>query len=268
MRKCFNLFVIGIIIVSIAFTTFLSQNSLALQSQQQYVVLKCQFHTHTTFSDGKYSPEYVVELYKSKGYDCIAITDHNTMDGVERAKQKGNELGLIVIGGVEITERFPNSNGTPTHKHILALWVNSTFKKYPQIEVEKYFGDIHAQSGIGIIAHCWRKNEPEDFIPIELSPYWQYRNCSWIDGWEISLLQTKLTDDNIYNLIGRGYISLGNHDFHRNFVYNTYNLLFCHNKTEEGVKEALLSRRVVAVCNLKAHGSFESMELYRQYMRG
>ena len=38
---------------------------------------KANLHTHSTISDGKLTPEQVKELYRSKGYQILAITDHN-----------------------------------------------------------------------------------------------------------------------------------------------------------------------------------------------
>lgn len=37
---------------------------------------KGNLHTHTTNSDGAYAPEETIALYKSKGYDFLALTDH------------------------------------------------------------------------------------------------------------------------------------------------------------------------------------------------
>lgn len=37
---------------------------------------KGNLHTHTTNSDGAYTPEETIALYKSKGYDFLALTDH------------------------------------------------------------------------------------------------------------------------------------------------------------------------------------------------
>ena len=36
-------------------------------------------HMHTTISDGRLAPEDAIELYRAKGYDFLAITDHRIM---------------------------------------------------------------------------------------------------------------------------------------------------------------------------------------------
>ncbi|WP_039766932.1 PHP domain-containing protein [Caldicellulosiruptor sp. F32] len=75
-------------------------------------------HVHTTFSDGTYSPEDVVELAKEKGLFAIAITDHDTTDGVKIALKKGQEIGIKVISGVEISADFE------IEMHILGLFID------------------------------------------------------------------------------------------------------------------------------------------------
>ena len=39
-------------------------------------------HSHTHFSDGTHSPEELIEAAHQKGLDCIAVTDHDTVDGI------------------------------------------------------------------------------------------------------------------------------------------------------------------------------------------
>lgn len=75
-------------------------------------------HIHTTASDGTYSPEDVVRLAKSSGISHIAITDHDTILGVKRAMKEGEELGIEVISGVEISADFE------IEMHILGLFID------------------------------------------------------------------------------------------------------------------------------------------------
>ena len=60
-------------------------------------------HIHTTASDGTVTPEEVVRLAKKKGFSLIAITDHDTMDGVKEAMEAGKKYNVEVIPGVEIS---------------------------------------------------------------------------------------------------------------------------------------------------------------------
>jgi predicted metal-dependent phosphoesterase TrpH len=67
-------------------------------------------HLHTTASDGVMSPSKLVRYAKSKGLQAIAITDHDTIEGLEEALSEGEKIGFEVIPGVEISaEHFPGS---------------------------------------------------------------------------------------------------------------------------------------------------------------
>lgn len=66
-------------------------------------------HTHTTASDGQYAPAELVELAKSRGLSVLAVTDHDTIAGVDEAQRAGSALGLTVIRGVELSAKdYPN----------------------------------------------------------------------------------------------------------------------------------------------------------------
>jgi predicted metal-dependent phosphoesterase TrpH len=59
-------------------------------------------HTHTLFSDGSQTPTQLVEEAAAKGLTAIAVTDHDTVDGLPEALAAGERLGVEVIPGVEI----------------------------------------------------------------------------------------------------------------------------------------------------------------------
>lgn len=62
-------------------------------------------HTHSTASDGQYTPAQLVALAKQRGLDVLALTDHDTVDGLEEALQAGEELGIHVIPGIELSAK-------------------------------------------------------------------------------------------------------------------------------------------------------------------
>jgi predicted metal-dependent phosphoesterase TrpH len=76
-------------------------------------------HIHSTASDGSYAPAEVVRQAKEGGLTAIALTDHDTVDGLAEALAAGDREGLEVIPGVEISAQFPG--GT---MHILGLFVD------------------------------------------------------------------------------------------------------------------------------------------------
>ena len=59
-------------------------------------------HTHTTFSDGSQTPAELVEEAAAQGLAAIAVTDHDTVDGLPEALAAGERFGVEVIPGVEI----------------------------------------------------------------------------------------------------------------------------------------------------------------------
>lgn len=60
-------------------------------------------HVHSTVSDGCLSPCELVDLAKQKGLSAIALTDHDSTEGVAEAENRGRDMGLTVIPGVEIS---------------------------------------------------------------------------------------------------------------------------------------------------------------------
>ena len=80
---------------------------------------RCDLHMHTLHSDGTLTPTELVRLAKDKGLACIALTDHDTLNGIEEAQAEGNRIGVEVISGVEISVRFE-----PGTMHILGYFVD------------------------------------------------------------------------------------------------------------------------------------------------
>ncbi len=72
------------------------------------ICILCDLHTHTTFSDGQYTPKELVEKAKAAGIEALAVTDHDTIDGVREAVVAGQTLGVRVIRGVELSAREYN----------------------------------------------------------------------------------------------------------------------------------------------------------------
>lgn len=60
-------------------------------------------HTHTTASDGSLDPSELVRAAHEAGLAAVAITDHDTVDGVARALQAGRKLDIEVVAGVELS---------------------------------------------------------------------------------------------------------------------------------------------------------------------
>lgn len=74
------------------------------------------FHVHSNISDGTLTPTEVVKMAADKGLAAIALTDHDTIDGVEEALKAGETYGIRVIPGIEISADYNGSD-----LHILGL---------------------------------------------------------------------------------------------------------------------------------------------------
>ena len=59
-------------------------------------------HTHSTASDGVYTPAELLHKAKEAGLAVIALTDHDTTDGLEEAKQAAQTVNIDLIPGIEI----------------------------------------------------------------------------------------------------------------------------------------------------------------------
>jgi len=60
-------------------------------------------HIHTTASDGQYSPAQIAGMAKNAGLTMIAITDHDTIAGIEEGLEAARASGIGFIGGIEIS---------------------------------------------------------------------------------------------------------------------------------------------------------------------
>lgn len=69
-------------------------------------------HTHTTASDGDLSPAELVRAAKTVGLAAVAITDHDTVEGLAEALEEGARIGMEVIPGVEISVEIDTGRGT------------------------------------------------------------------------------------------------------------------------------------------------------------
>jgi len=76
-------------------------------------------HMHTDRSDGRYPPRELVQLARDVGLKTIAITDHDTVAGVDEAVAAGEELGVEVIPGIELSTTVEKGE-----IHMVGLWID------------------------------------------------------------------------------------------------------------------------------------------------
>ncbi len=101
--------------------------------------LKIDFHVHTCYSkDSTITLEQVIYFAKKRGLDGVAITDHNTVEGVNKLKTKK----ILVIPGIEVST---------LQGHLLGI--NVTTPIPAKLTMEQTIQKIHEAGGVAIAAH-------------------------------------------------------------------------------------------------------------------
>lgn len=87
----------------------------------------CDLHTHSTFSDGTFSPTQIVTEGLRRNLRAVALTDHNTVAGVPEFLDAARNTGLKAIAGVEISTGYQGKE-----VHIVGLFLKE--EKYGELE--------------------------------------------------------------------------------------------------------------------------------------
>jgi predicted metal-dependent phosphoesterase TrpH len=225
-------------------------------------MLLCDFHIHTTYSDGSVELRRTIDLFGQAGFDAIAITDHvvngdNSIGKLVRrfrfsvkednfdeyisavnqeAERAWNKYGMLVIPGVEISKNHLSSDKSANiliidiKKHIPACW-----------NYEKIFLEAKGQDALIIACHPHNTTEIASMDTLFL---WNNRDkyAKYIDAWEIA------NRDDVFNAISlKKYPYIANSDFHRTrHLYSWKTLLNCEKNTAS-VKQCIRHNKGVAI---------------------
>jgi 3',5'-nucleoside bisphosphate phosphatase len=83
------------------------------------VAVVIDLHAHTTFSDGTFTPEELIGLARQRGLTTLAVTDHDSTEGLDRAFAAAGDDGLEIVPGVEFST-VRDGHGI----HVLAYWMD------------------------------------------------------------------------------------------------------------------------------------------------
>ena len=107
-------------------------------------------HAHTTISDGTVSPRELIQAAKKAGLTAVAITDHDSIDGIDEAQSEADRLGIKLVRGIEFSVAY----GRNRLIHILGLGIEprnegfmSIYTRYRQVRSLKLthvFNKIHS----------------------------------------------------------------------------------------------------------------------------
>lgn len=118
-------------------------------------------HTHTNYSDGRLSPEVLVERAAERGIEVLSVTDHDTIGGLSAAQRAAMQNGVQLVTGVELTVMVENNI-----KHLLGYRFdteNSRLKTYLEsFQSERHdrlheIADLLIENGVGLKKSCLEK---------------------------------------------------------------------------------------------------------------
>ncbi|MDO5768772.1 MAG: PHP domain-containing protein [Psychrobacter sp.] len=94
--------------------------------------MKIDLHCHSTRSDGSDAPADLVKRAQQVGINMLALTDHDTIDGLDEARLIANDCGIALVNGVEISCEHTLTGGYGKNKakdkiiHVLGLGFDDT----------------------------------------------------------------------------------------------------------------------------------------------
>jgi len=103
----------------------------------------CDLHTHTSCSDGIYSPDEIVDLALKRKLKSVAITDHDTVAGISSAISFADNK-IEVIPGIELSTEIENHD-----VHILGYYVD--YKNKTLLDVLKKCKEVRQERGLKIV---------------------------------------------------------------------------------------------------------------------
>lgn len=80
-------------------------------------------HTHSEASDGTLTPAELVKMAKKAGLSSVALTDHDTVDGIDEFMHEGSKEHIETIAGIELAAAYKN-----TELHIVGLFIDHKSK--------------------------------------------------------------------------------------------------------------------------------------------
>ena len=118
---------------------------------------KGNLHTHTTVSDGKYTPEETMDLYKGQGYDFMALTDHWKLSCEDTYK------GMLMLPGIELDAMVGHQGF-----HIVGVGMTGTLEAQRGMNAQQLIDAINAAGGKAILAHpAWSLLYPQDMAALQ-----------------------------------------------------------------------------------------------------
>ncbi|MCX6150724.1 MAG: Sb-PDE family phosphodiesterase [Ignavibacteriales bacterium] len=256
--KCGTIFIYTALFCSLTIAQTNERKEIKIPDISGYLTLKCDFHSHTVFSDGDIWPDLRVEEAWAEGLDAIAITDHieyqphkkdmvrNLNRSYEIASEYADKFNIIVIKGSEITRKMP-----PGHLNALFL------KDSNPLDTADFRVAIKSAKDQGAFVQWnhpfWqgtifpKKEGKVDWFP----EHQEFYDNGWLNGIEV-VNERDYYPDVFRWCLEKNLTMLGNSDIHSPSAYfynlpkgdhRPFTLVFAKERTAEGIKEALIEHR-------------------------
>lgn len=253
MKKSF--FTLSAILLSCVLATGQVRNEIDIPDLDGYQTLKCDFHIHTVFSDGTVWPTVRVQEAYKEGLDAISLSEHieyrpfskdiiaSHNRSYEVAKPLADKMGIILIKGSEITRSMP-----PGHSNAIFL---SDADSLEQDNYKDAFAAAKRQNAFIFWNHPgWEAQQPDTTL------WWKEHTELLESGCMhgIEVVNGKYFPEAHRWCLEKGLTMIGNSDVHQPIDWNVdfakgghrgMTLVFAKERSEEGIREALLSRRTV-----------------------
>ncbi|MBR2509607.1 MAG: CehA/McbA family metallohydrolase [Lentisphaeria bacterium] len=170
---------------------------------EERLVLKANLHTHTTNSDGIFTPAQIIDMYKDAGYDVINFSDHRKVNKVSEYDGRG----MTLISGVELHPMGPRG----INWHILAIGVPENFANTNPETGQEAVDSVVNVGGIAFCAHpYWCGLLPSEVMQLKNIAGIEVFNssCRYI-GKELNMYAWDICLD-----AGREYTALAVDDIH------------------------------------------------------
>ena len=137
--------------------------------------MKADLHCHSYFSDGTLSPKEVVDLAHANGVELFALTDHDSVQGLQEARKQSQLLGMRMIDGVEVSVSWNSStihivglNINPEHSSMVSLLKKNAELRHQRvqqmiaklikidIDVQAYLDTVIPENGLITRTHLGR----------------------------------------------------------------------------------------------------------------
>ena len=239
------------------------RNIIHIPNVNGHLVLKCDFHMHTVFSDGHVWPNVRVQEAWQEGLDAISLTEHMeyqpNKDNVSTDHNRSYELAvnlakennLLLIKGTEVTRNTPPG-------HFNALFIGDA-NKYVDVRDENLDQEsldrVNKDGAFVFWNHPgWKATQIKgsyEWLPF-IEKQYQEKKIQGIEvvnglgfhskalDWGLDRNLTIIGNTDMHNLMAHTY------DLGRDGVHRTMTLVMAKERSPEGIREALNSGRTVA----------------------